>query len=137
MEDIVFLDANVLFSAAYRDDAGIRVLWREQGIRLVSSPYAMEEARRNLEPDRRGDLEELARGLDLVSGMASTEGLNLPDPGLPEKDLPIILGAIHARATHLLTGDTKHFGHLYGRKVGGVLVLTPGDYLRAREAEKT
>ena len=49
---------------------------------------------------------------------------------LPEKDLPIILAAIAAEATHLITGDITHFGQYYGEKVGGVLVLAPGDYLR-------
>lgn len=47
-------------------------------------------------------------------------------------DRPILLAAIAARATHLLTGDVKHFGRLFGRRVEGVVILTPGDYLRGR-----
>jgi predicted nucleic acid-binding protein len=51
---------------------------------------------------------------------------------LPQKDLPILLAAIEAKATHLLTVDKKHFGRLRGQTVQGVLVLTPGDYLRSK-----
>ena len=50
--DSSFLDANVLFSAAYRSDAGLRKLWRLPGVRIVSSAYAVEEARRNLSQPR-------------------------------------------------------------------------------------
>lgn len=39
---------------------------------------------------------------------------------------------IVAKATHLLTVDKKHFGFMYGGTVDGVLITTPGDYLRQR-----
>jgi len=51
---------------------------------------------------------------------------------LPAKDRPIILAAMTARATHLLTGDVRHFGPYLGRKIAGIEVLLPGTYLRAR-----
>lgn len=37
----VFLDANVLFSAAFRERGGLLALWERRDIRLVSSPYAL------------------------------------------------------------------------------------------------
>jgi hypothetical protein len=46
--DRIFLDANVLFSAAYRENSGLVEIWRLKGVRLLSSSYAIEEARRNL-----------------------------------------------------------------------------------------
>lgn len=50
----LFLDANVLFSAAYREDAGVRRLWSASNAELVTSDYAVEEATRNLvHPDQR------------------------------------------------------------------------------------
>jgi uncharacterized protein len=49
---------------------------------------------------------------------------------LPEKDVPIPLAAIEARATHLLTGDLRHFGSYFGKRVKGILVLLSGEYLR-------
>ncbi|MEJ7819012.1 MAG: hypothetical protein WKF44_01780 [Rubrobacteraceae bacterium] len=49
---------------------------------------------------------------------------------LPEKDVPIILAASAAGATHLITGDVTHFGSYYDEEIGGVLVLAPAEYLR-------
>ncbi len=56
---------------------------------------------------------------------------------LPEKDAPIRLAALEAQATHLVTGDVRHFGssfgHYLGKTVQGVLVVTPAEYLKLRE----
>src|ERR1700692_2717153 len=41
------------------------------------------------------------------------------------KDVPIILAAIEARATRLLTGDVRHFGPYFGKNVGGVQISLP------------
>ena len=40
---------------------------------------------------------------------------------LVEKDAPILQVAIEVQATHLLTGDVKHFAHLFGVTIEGVL----------------
>ena len=47
--DRVFLDANILFSAAYRRESGLKQLWRISETQLLTSGYAVEEARRNLD----------------------------------------------------------------------------------------
>jgi predicted nucleic acid-binding protein len=47
------------------------------------------------------------------------------DVGLNEKDLPIMEVAIAGRATHLLTGDERHFGPLFGKTVHAVKVISP------------
>ena len=130
----LFLDANVLFSAAYRSRAGLRRLWQlRPAVELVSSPYAIEEARRNLEdPAARARLDSLVKGLRIVPDLA---GAPLPpDIELPEKDQPILLAAASGGATHLITGDQRHFGSYFGRKVMGVVVMTPGQYLAGRQA---
>ena len=127
----VFLDANVLFSAAYREGAGLLELWRTPDVRLITSWYAVEEARRNLDGDeRRARLEALLGGLSIV---AEAPDVAVP-PGvrLPEKDAPILRAALAAGATHLLTGDLRDFGRLLGHKVGGMKVQTPGAFLRSR-----
>jgi hypothetical protein len=54
---------------------------------------------------------------------------------LPEKDVPILLAAIEARATHLLTGDVRHFGPYFGKRIEGIMILVPGEYLRMRARE--
>jgi predicted nucleic acid-binding protein len=51
---------------------------------------------------------------------------------LDPKDQPILLAAIHEKADYLLTGDARHFVHLYGKRIEGVLVLRPAQYLERR-----
>ncbi len=43
-----------------------------------------------------------------------------------------MLGAVASSCTHLLTADRHHLGELCGRRVEGVLILTPAQYLRER-----
>ena len=129
--DRVFLDANVLFSAAYRPDAGLLRLWKLPRVRLVTSRYALEEARINLDSaEQVARLDRLTAGLEVI---AAASDLPLPpDVLLPAKDRPILRAAIEARCSHLLTGDVTHFGPLYGRKVANVAVMRPADYLPKR-----
>ena len=127
------MDANVLFSAAYRTDAGLRRLWKLPGARLITSIYAAEEARRNLShPGQWRDLEELLGSVEIVPTAAPTDHPLFSALELPQKDWPILLAAISAGATHLLTGDFRHFGPYYGKRIEGVLVLPPGEYLSSR-----
>ena len=129
--DRLFLDANVLFSAAYRQDAGVRRLWDIPRVTLLTSEYAVDEARRNLVS---GD--QLSR-LDALLKPVQVEPARTLDPvlrkgiELREKDWPILGGAVAAGATHLITGDLRDFGPFLGRVVLGVLVLTPSRYLNA------
>ena len=125
----VFLDANVLFSAAYRPHGGLLQLWRIRGIVLCTSRYALAEARINKEEEgQRVRLLELSTKLELFEGVDQKLPTGI---FLPEKDIPIALAAISARATHLLTGDVRHFGPYLGQKIGGVLLLLPADYLES------
>jgi predicted nucleic acid-binding protein len=129
--DRVFLDANVLFSAAYTQSSSLHRIWRLDDVELVSSDYAVEEARRNImrvRPQCRTTLERLIRHLVVISCVCAD---SLPDDvELDDKDRPILAAAIEARASHLLTGDKTHFGHLFGQTIRGVLIVTSGEYLR-------
>jgi len=51
--DRIFLDANVFFSAACLELSGLARLWTLEDVELLSSAYAVEEARRNLAIYRR------------------------------------------------------------------------------------
>lgn len=129
--DRLFLDANILFSAAYGADSPLLELWRLKKVLLFSSAYALEEAHRNLallRPDRLSNLQQLTAKVQLADAPPLATA-PIEARGLPQKDLPILLAAIEARATHLLTADKRHFGPLRRKTVEGVLVLTPGDYL--------
>src|SRR5262245_32295623 len=125
----VFLDANVLFSAAYREAPGLLALWRLSDVALLTSGYAAEEGRRNLDTVvRRERLERLLAAVQIV---AEAPGIPLPaGVRLPEKDEPILRAAIAAGATDLLTGDLRDFGPMLGKRYGGVLIQTPGEFLR-------
>lgn len=131
--DRIFLDANILFSAAYSPQASVHELWLLPGAELVTSFYVIEESRRNLAaacPVCLPRLGELLEHVTVVLGMRSAElprGIELPD-----KDAPVLLAAIDSGCTHLLTGDLRHFGRLYGRVISGVRVESPARYLRAR-----
>jgi uncharacterized protein len=128
--DRLFLDANILFSASYREDAGVAVLWSIKNIGLFSSPHAIEEAKRNLvEPAQKKRLHRLIRALHVVQAATAPESIR-KEVDLPEKDWPILGGAIAADATHLITGDFKHFGRYFGKQIHGILVLPPADYVR-------
>ena len=124
--DRLFLDANVLLSAAWRPGAALQRLWRLDGVELLSSGYAVAEARRNLETAaQRGRLTRLLRRVHLIE----PEHFTLPRGiRLPEKDLPILLAAIDGGATHLLTGDWEHFGPYFRQGIGGVVILPPAEY---------
>ncbi|PYX27980.1 MAG: hypothetical protein DMG77_17505 [Acidobacteria bacterium] len=66
-------------------------------------------------------------------GITNCSGLR---PFCPSKDAPILLAAIEAQSTHLLTGDMRHFGPYLGKKVAGITIALPGDYLRALVRKK-
>jgi len=129
--DRVFLDANVLFSAAYRLNAGLLQLWRLKDVSLCTSRYALEEARINLSDE--SQRERLARISTKLEIFDAIDDELPPKILLPEKNVPILLAAIRAQATHLLTGDLRHFGPFFGRKIAGIVILAPGDYLKTRK----
>jgi uncharacterized protein len=128
--DRLFLDANILFSAACRRDSGLLQFWRLPGAILCSSRYAFAEARFNLElAEQQRRLENLARRIHFFE--APSRQLS-PGMSLPEKDAPIFLAALEAQATHLITGDMRDFGAYFGKRVDGILVLRPAQYLSLR-----
>ena len=123
-----FLDANVLFSAAWSESSRLRLLWEIEGVELVASEYVIEEARRNLDTaEARARLTALVERLRTVP--EQPEVILPRDLTLREKDRPVLAAAMGARATHLLTGDRRDFGPFLGRTVAGILVLTPAAYL--------
>jgi predicted nucleic acid-binding protein len=131
----LFLDANVLFTAAHNPHgkaAFVIELAREGCWKVATSRFALEEARRNLEvkfPEAVDVLDELMR--DVVGAPTAPDE---PCPiDLPEKDRPIFLSAIEGRCTHLLTGDRKDFGRFMNdpEKTAGIVIQTVGDFLSA------
>ena len=132
--DRLFLDANVLFSAAYREGSGLLQLWKLSDVQLVTSVYALEEARRNLDTEeRKARLNDLMQEVTVLLELREQD---LP-PGvdLAEKDKPILAAVLAAGASHLITGDRQHFGRYFGERVRQTLIMTPRDYLTSRECK--
>ena len=131
----VFLDANVLFSAAYRAHGVARALFSqaEAGTcTLVCSAHAIEEARRNIAaryPDCLGELTDLVARLEICPEPHAAAVATATAEGLPPKDAPILAAALQAGCHVLATGDRGDFGHLFGRRIGGTVVMLPADAL--------
>jgi len=134
--DRVFLDANVLFSASYRADSGLRRLWDLSRTTLVVSSYALEEARRNCTDEaHRERLEALVDSVALVPNPPLDPDLDELD-GIPPSDRPIMQAAVSSRCRYLVSGDRRAFGHLFGNEVRGVHVLKPAAYLKLRTGDR-
>jgi predicted nucleic acid-binding protein len=134
----LFLDANVLFLAGYSRTSPVHellALGRAGACELVTSGYAVEEARRNVAAKGpSGALEALSAALAEVTSVAEAGGsamerataAGLSDPG----DVPILAAAIQCRADILVTGDRRAFGRHFRTQVVGVEVLVLRDALR-------
>ncbi|MFD3005850.1 PIN domain-containing protein [Thermus tengchongensis] len=125
----LFLDANVLFAAAWQEGRArsLFLLAQRAGVHLLTSAHALEEARRNLSlkrPETLRVLEELSLKVERVPEAPIRLVRQALKEGLPPKDAPILAAAWAAKADLLVTGDHKHFGSLMGRKIRGVWVLS-------------
>jgi hypothetical protein len=125
----VFLDANILFSAA-KTDGAVRKLLRElleRGHDCWADSYVVAEARRNLiakGPDALMVLEALLARMK-VAPASPADAEQAETAWLPEDDRPVLASAIRLRCAALVTGDRTHFGGGYGRAFGGVTIYSP------------
>lgn len=129
----LFLDANVLFTAAHNPsgktaliiDLGSQGYWE-----VVTCSYAIEEARRNIAIKFPDYLERFEALISAITKVPSRTGRISPVL-LPKKDQPILEAAIQCKATHLLTGDIKDFGPFMNNSnlTGGVVIQTVSEFL--------
>jgi uncharacterized protein len=129
----VFLDANILFSAA-KSDGAIRQLLRKLTLAkhtLVADSYVQTEAQRNIaaKADAQAvhDLDTLLSQIEVstVQFAQSSPALQTAALWLPEKDRPVLLAAMVLACDVLVTGDSTHFGPGYGKLFEGVTVCSP------------
>ena len=126
----IFLDANILFSAAWREASGLLKLWDAESFHLVTHAYAVEEVRRNLNhKDQLHRLDKLLKNIEVVMDDIDIVSLRIH---LPEKDVPIMCAAIQAQSDILVTGDFRHFGKYYNKVVHGVRILPPAELFRGK-----
>jgi len=127
----VFLDANVLFSMALGGPVfnAILEVAKRGRLHLLTSAFCYLEAWRNVElkvPERRQALEGIPKRVRLVPEARPEAWM----ADLLPEDVPVLAAAVAARATHLLTGDLRHFAPLMAREDLPLRVLTPGDFVR-------
>ena len=126
----VFLDANVVFSAAHQREGraqSLLLLARAGRCDLMVSAHALEEARRNLTRKSHSFDKRLADLLPMTEVVAEAPAPLVAwalEHGLPLKDAPILAAAVHANADILATGDLRDFGHLFGKSLHGVRILS-------------
>ena len=131
----IFLDANILFSAAGSAGAlrGFVLQLLDAGHVLCIDAYVIEEARRNLAAKREGGeaaLAALLKRLKTVPAQpygAAVDALTF----LPEKDRPVLAAAIRGKCEALVTGDIADFGPLFGKTVQGVKIHSPRSLFQA------
>jgi uncharacterized protein len=126
----VFLDANILFSAA-KSSGAVRQLIADlhaDGHTLVADRYVAVEARRNIAAKAAADgtdyLQALLSRIE-VHAVQYTGAAGAAADWLPKKDRPVLLAAIACQCDVLVTGDRTHFGSGYGRTFDGVTVFSP------------
>jgi predicted nucleic acid-binding protein len=122
----IFLDANVIFSAAITVGAMAAFLLRLEGAghTFVCSEEVIAEGERNIVLKRSSRMDRLTALTARVencprSGDALDIGVRVA-----AKDVHVLRAAIQSNCDVLLTGDRAHFGELFGQHVQGVLVLT-------------
>lgn len=125
----IFLDANVLFSAAKSDGAVRRLLALaiDAGHECWADGYVMEEARRNLAakaPEGVPALSALLARMRLAAAQPRPVALEVAAT-IAEKDRPVLAAAIRLECDALVTGDRTHFGTFYGKTLGGVKIYSP------------
>jgi predicted nucleic acid-binding protein len=123
----LFLDANVLISAAWRGGCEIAQIWQMTGVRLITSNYVMGEVQRNL--PRIDQIERLRKLMRSVKVLTFEVLPEISGVVLPIKDIPVLAGAVQAEADFLVSGDKKHFGPLFGSTVCGVRIIAPTELL--------
>lgn len=130
---IVFLDANVLFSAAVGGEVFdlLFELGRSDRVRFVTSRACELEARRNLErkrPDRAAALADILRAAPPADVDAS-EHLAWARALVGDADAHVLAAARGLAAITLVTGDLMHFGPLMKQADLPLTIRTPRAFL--------
>lgn len=120
----VFLDANILFSASNANSniaKLIDIVWQTHT--AVTCDFAVEEAHRNIKLKRsawEADFLTLKQRLEVVPTITFELAVVIE-----AKDKPILCSAIDSSCELLVTGDRRHFGHLYDQTFQATTVVSP------------
>jgi len=126
----IFLDANVLFSAA-RSSGAIRQLvlaLHALGHSLVADEYVAEEARRNVAAKAGREAVDYLQALLGQMEVNAVQYQSVAQAAvlwLPAKHRPVLVAAMALQCDALVTGDRTHFGAGYGKVFDGVTIYSP------------
>ncbi len=135
-----FLDANILFTAAYNPQGLARLLFElqeDKSFSLLTSGLAIEEAKINLEIKKPAALLDLTKLIAIIQVVHAPT--NVPKVlDLPPKDHLIFAAAMVGKSSHLLTGDKKHFGRYFKRPhlTAGIMIQSVREFFVAHFALK-
>lgn len=136
------MDANVFFAAVASRTGGsyfILELAKRRFIEVITVVHALAEAERNI-GKKLGDpalvrhyenLLAIKPRIQSLVGVSEDEEHKLHDI-VPEKDMPIVLGAFLSGVEFLITLDRKHlFGNIKLHELPlPFVILTPGDFIQ-------
>jgi len=138
----VFLDANIFFAGARSPKGGssfVLELAKKRKLEIITVTQALFEAEENIRK-KLGPLylnRHYQNLLEIKPKIQSIEFVTLREIAklkkiLPEKDIPILLGAVLSNSQVLITLDRKHF--LRNEKLKKTKlpfkILNPGEFLR-------
>jgi uncharacterized protein len=124
----IFLDANILFSAAKSDGAiqSLLAVLLDAGHECWVDGYVIDEARRNISAKASSRLPRLDELLLRVRVSPNAPAIHRADiDGLPDKDRVVLAAASALSCKILVTGDRTHFGRFYGKRIAGVRIQSP------------
>jgi predicted nucleic acid-binding protein len=132
----VFLDANILYMAAWRPvgpASRLIDLQDAQLCTLTTSLYAATEARRNIAFKAASSSDQLEHWLTHVLIVGESDAAHMEvaaQHAIPDiSDIPILAAAIQSRSDILISADRRAFGHLFRKRCNGVELLRLEDAL--------
>ena len=137
----VFLDANVYFAGAASPTGGSALIFQlvlTGRIEVTASRLVLREAEHNLRRKRPPkDLKvfhQFLKHAKLRIVRTPPETAWKPYEGvIHPKDVPVLAAAVASKAAYLVTLDRRHFlTKAVSDAVPGLVILTPGDFLRER-----
>ena len=129
----IFLDANVIFAAAYNDRGTPAHFIRAasaKGLELISSDYAWGEVERNLRKKAGVYFQRLEILKQAIKLVPNPEDFSSDIP-LKAKDIPIYRAALYYDCEYLVTGDHRDFLQLMSQNFRSLTrILSPADCLK-------
>jgi predicted nucleic acid-binding protein len=134
----LFLDSNVILSGLLSDRGSPRIILDVLNVGFPfltgsTGKYNLIEIERNLEKRLPGLWPVYKRYLPRLNlkviPVPLPEELREFSGKIADKDIPVLVSAIRAKADFLITGDKQHFGKLKGVEKYQLTIVTPSDFV--------